>query len=108
MPAPVKLFDVANGNGVVNSGETVARGTLIWYRNDAAKNQVIDAVCATNGYADVVAEAQRQNTTPPAKQVFFNRVITEFLRNAVRSVEINTAATAAGNQAGATIDADLP
>jgi hypothetical protein len=108
MPAPVKLFDVANGNGVVNSGETVARGTLVWYRDDAAKNKVIDAVCATNGYADVVAEAQRRNTTPPAKQVFFNRVLTDFLRAAVRSVEVNAAATAAGNQAGAAIDAELP
>jgi hypothetical protein len=38
MPAPNKLFDVANGNGATIGGETVVRGTLIWYKDNAAKS----------------------------------------------------------------------
>lgn len=115
MPAPNKLFDVANGNGAVISGETVVRGTLIWYKDNAAKDKVIDRFCAAYGYQDTIPNPlfgqNGQPATipnPQSKQAFFNRQLMNYIKDVVRSQGINAAAATAAAGAATTEDADLP
>lgn len=111
MPAPTKLFDVSNGNGAVIGGETVDRGTLIWFRGNAAKSKVIDAFVYAYGYQDNVDDPNNPGQTipnPVSKQPYFNRIIRDYIRDVVRGREIAVAeATARATAAGA-IDTDLP
>lgn len=115
MPAPTKLFDVSNGNGAVISGETVDRGTLIWFRDNAAKNKVIDNFVYAYGYTDTVPNPNFGQPGEPAtipnpvgKQPFFNRIIRDYIRDVVQSREIKAAEDAARATAAGTIDTDLP
>jgi len=119
--APTKLFDVSNGNGAVISGTTVTRGTIIWYRDNEAKNKVMQAFADAYGYQATVPNPAfgpskpEDPVTNPATipnpqgiQVFFNRQITQYIKDVVRGVEVKMAAEAAAASAGSTIDADLP
>lgn len=113
--APTKLFDVSNGNGVVSGGVTVARGTLIWYRDNAAKNKVIDNFCAAYGYQETVPNPNAGQPgepdtipNPQGKQVFFNKQISNYIRDIVRSQAIKVASETAAKTAADAEDADLP
>jgi len=111
MPAPTKLFDVTNGNGATLGGETVDRGTLIWYRDNAAKNKVVDNFVYAYGYTDNVPDPDNPGQTipnPTNKQAFFNRIIRDYIKDVVRGREIKVAEDTAKATAGSTIDADLP
>lgn len=111
MPAPTKLFDVSNGNGAVIGGETVTRGTLIWYKDNAAKDKVIERFCDAYGYQENVPDPNNPGATipnPQSKQTFFNRKLTQYIKDVVRSQGINAAAATAAAGAATTEDADLP
>lgn len=115
MPAPTRLFDISNGNGATVNGETVDRGTLIWYRDNAAKNDVVDSVCLAYGYQATVTNPNfgrpgepETIPNPQSKQAFFNRQVTQWLRETIRSVKLRTAEATARETADAAILADLP
>ncbi len=94
MPAPSKLFDISNGNGAVIGGETVTRGTLIWYANNAAKNKVEDQFALAYGYQATVTNPAFNPAlpvdpitnpatipNPQSKAAFFNRQLTQFIKD---------------------------
>ena len=114
MPAPTKLFDVGNGNGAVIGGETVTRGTLIWYKDNAAKNKVEDQFALAYGYqATIPNPLFGQNgepatiPNPQSKAAFFNKQLTAYIKDIVKASQVQAAATAAAS-ASATADTDLP
>ena len=76
--APTKLFDVRNGNGIVDNGTAQPVATYVAYKDAAAKQAVIDALCDVGNY-DALDPATR-----PTKQAFANREITNWLRERVR------------------------
>jgi hypothetical protein len=80
MPAiPTKLFDVRQGNNSVDSDATVyPRATLIVFRDNAAKDAVIDA------FADVHGWEAMDAGTRPNKQAFFNQELQYLIRETVR------------------------
>ena len=115
MPAPTKLFDVANGNGAVIGGETVTRGTLIWYKDNAAKNKVEDQFALAYGYqVNIPNPLFGQNgepatiPNPQSKAGFFNRQLTPYIKDVVKSSQVQAAAATAAASASATADTDLP
>lgn len=77
--APAKLFDVRNGNGIVDNGVAQPVATYIAFRDAAAKAAVIDALCDQGNY-DALDPATR-----PSKQAFANREIQFWLRDKVRA-----------------------
>lgn len=76
--APSKLFDVRNGNGIVDNGTAQPVATYIAYKDAAAKQAVIDALCDVGNYDAL------DPTTRPSKQAFANREISNWLRERVR------------------------
>ena len=111
MPAPTKLFRIDNGNGAVLNAETITRGTVIWYRNNEAKQSVIDDFCAAYEYQATVPDPARPGQTipnPQSQQEFFNDQLRRFIREVIRGQRVQTAANSAGASAGAAADGDLP
>lgn len=119
--APTKLFDVRNGNGIVDNGVTQAQATYIVYKDQPAKQKVLDAFVSAYGYQATVpnpafdsskpVDAQTNPQTipnPQSKQAFFNRQLTAYIRDIVRSEAIKTAAKTASDSAATTADSDLP
>lgn len=76
--APAKLLDVRNGNGIIDAGVTQAQATYIVYKDVAAKQDVIDALCDLGNY-DALNPATR-----PGRQAFANQEIKNWLRDKVR------------------------
>jgi hypothetical protein len=111
MPAPTKLFRVDNGNGAVINAETITRGTVIWYRDNAAKQSVIADFCDAYGYQATVPDPARSGQmmpNPVSQQDFFNEQLRRYLREVIRGQRVQVAANSAGASAGAAADADLP
>lgn len=111
MPAPIKLFSVNKGNGAVINAETATHATLIWYRDNAAKQSVIDDFCAAYGYQATIPDPARPGQTipnPQSQQDFFNDQLRRFIREVIRGQRVQAAASSAGASAGAAADADLP
>lgn len=111
MPAPNKLFDIKNGNGVVDGAETVTRGTLIWYGDNAAKDKVIDRFCAAYGYQDNIDDPNnpgQQIPNPQGRQAFFNARLTDFIKDVVKAQAIREASATAAATADSTETTDLP
>ena len=111
MPAPTRLFSVISGNGAVLNAETATRATLIWYRDNAAKQSVIDDFCAAYGYQATVPDPARPGQTipnPVSQQDFFNDQLRKYIREVIRGQRVQAAANSAGASAGAAADADLP
>lgn len=106
MPIPTKLFDVSNGNGVIDAGVPYPSATVIVYRDAAAKNKIIDAVARAGSYSATLPGGVTPN--PQSKQVFFNKWLSNTIRDIVRNDAVSEAARAAAVAAGATADADLP
>lgn len=77
--APTKLFDIRNGNGIVDAGVAQPQATYIAFRDATAKQVVIDALCDQGNY-DALDPATR-----PSKQAFANREIQFWLRDKVRA-----------------------
>lgn len=106
MPIPTKLFDVSNGNGVIDAGVPYPSATVIVYRDAAAKTKVLDAVARAGQYSATLPDGVTPN--PQNKQAFFNKWLTNIIRDIVRNDVVSDAARAAATAAGATADADLP
>lgn len=111
MPAPTRLFRIDDGNGAVLNAETATRATLIWYRDNAAKQSVIADFCDAYGYQATVSDPARPGQTipnPVSRQDFFNDQLRKHIREVIRGQRVQTAANSAGASAGAAADADLP
>ena len=119
--APTKLFDVRNGNGIVDNSVAQPQATYIAYKDAAAKQKVLDAFATAYGYPATVpnpafdsskpVDAQTNPQTipnPQTKQAFFNRQLTAYIRDIVRSEAIKTAAKTASDTASTAVDLDLP
>lgn len=125
---PTRLFDVRNGNGLVDNGTTYTRATYIAFKDNASKDAIIDAVCAMGGYqatvpnpaydpndgsritfdAALVEGSQPTIANPQTKQAFFNKRIEQFLRDNYRAWKTSAAEKAAKATAEAAADAELP
>lgn len=111
MPAPTKLFKIINGNSATIDAETVTRGTLIWYRDNAAKLRVIDNFAIAYGYPNTVPDPVNPGATipnPQSKQSFFTIQLYQYMRDVVRGVDIQLAQKAAADAAAATSEAEIP
>lgn len=102
--APTKLFDVKNGNGIVDNGVAQAQATYVVYRDANAKTAIIQAFCDAYGYQATI----NGQPNPQSKQAFFNQQITHYIKDVYRAQLVKTAAEAAGKTAGDNADADLP
>ena len=121
MPAPTKLFDVSNANGATIGGETVVRGTLIWYKDNAAKNKVEDQFAIAYGYPVTVTNPTYNPAlpvdpitnpqtipNPQSKGVFMNKQLTQYIKDIVKASQVQAAAATAAATAGTSADAELP
>ena len=101
---PARLFDVRNGNGLTLDGTTYNRATVIVFKDNAAKDAVIDAFADARGYHATI-DGQ---PNPQSKQAFFNAAIQQFIKDVHRSQKGNAAAASAKTTAEAAADAELP
>lgn len=117
MQVPTRLFDVRNGNGLVENGTTYNRATYIAFKDNASKDAIIDAVCAMGGYQATIPNpaydpnvegSQPTIPNPQTKQAFFNKRIEQFLRDNYKAWKISTAEKAAKATAESAADAELP
>lgn len=114
---PTRLFDVRNGNGLTENSVTYNRATYIAFKDNAAKDAVIDAICAMGGYQATVPNpaydpkvqgSQPTIANPQTKQQFYNKRIEQFLRDNYRAWKTSVAEKAAKATAEAAADAELP
>ena len=121
MPAPTKLFDVSNANGATIGGETVVRGTLIWYKDNAAKNKVEDQFAIAYGYPVTVTNPAfnpalpvdpitnpQTIPNPQSKAAFMNKQLTRYIKDIVKSSQVQAAAATAAASAATSADTELP
>jgi len=79
MPLPKKLFDVRNLANAVDADTTdYPQCTGVVFRDNAARNKVLDAFADQYGY---------NSETDGTKQQFFNRVLTSQIKAIVRNNE---------------------
>lgn len=108
---PTKLFDVRNGNGVVDSGVTYPNAIVIPFKDAAAKTKTVDAIATAYGYQATIPDPVNPGQTianPQSKAAFANKQIAAYLRDNLESVSLNTAAEAARKTAKTASDAELP
>ncbi len=119
--APTRLFDVRNGNGIVDNGTAQPVATYIVFKDTAAKQRVIDSFAYVYGY---VANVPNPNfdpkkaidpvtnpqliPNPQPKQAFFNQQILKFIRQTVKMGGIDLAVKAAEADTNTSLDAILP
>lgn len=89
MPAvPTKAYDVRQGNQSVDSDSTVyPRATLIVFRDNAAKEMVIEAFAKLGSYQETI----NGQPNPQSKQGFFNSELQAFIKERVRDARSRTA-----------------
>jgi hypothetical protein len=119
--APARLFDVRNGNGIVDGGTVQPVATFIVFKDTAAKQKVIDSFAYIYGYVanvpnpdfdpkkaiDPVTNPQLV-PNPQSKQSFFNQQILKFLRQTVKMADVDLAIKAAEADTNNALDAILP
>ena len=76
--APTRLYDVRNGNGIVDNGTAQPQATYIAYKDAAAKQAVIDAFCDVGNYDGL------DPATRPTRQAFFNRELLAHVKDVVK------------------------
>lgn len=101
---PTKLFDVRNGNGIVDGANVQAFATYIAYKDSTSKNKIIDAFADAYGYQATI-EGQ---PNPQSKQQFFNAKLTAYIRDVYKAQQVSVAEKAARDSAGTTADGELP
>ena len=107
---PTKLFDVRNGNGVVDGGTTYTAAIVIPFGTVGGRT----AIQNKNAFLDAFADANSYSATLPdgtaniTKQQFFIRALTDYMRTNYKAGVVNTAASAAGKTAGDVVDAEVP
>lgn len=112
MPAiPNKLFDVRNGNGVTDTDSTVYnRAELIVFKDNAAKNAMLDAFAAVRGYQATIPDPQNQGQTipnPKGTLVFFRQELTAILKEIYKAYKVQAAIKAAQDSANASVTDEL-
>lgn len=106
---PVKLFDVRNGNRVVDNGTTYPQAIVIPFKDKAAKDKLIDAFAKAYNYQDTIpGENGTTIPNPQSKTVFANRQITRYLKDILESAEVNAASDAARKTASDALKTELP
>ena len=108
---PVKLFDVRNGNGVIDGGTTYAQAIVIPFRDAAAKQKLIDAIAAQYAYPATVPDPHDNTKTianPQTKNVFAMKKITVYLNDVIRAASVQASRKTAEDAANAAIDTELP
>lgn len=91
---PTKLFDVRNGNGVVDAGTTYPQAIVIVFKDKAAKDEMIDAFAAQYGYRATIPDPANPGQTianPQTKQAFMHRHITAYFRDVAKGAAVATA-----------------
>lgn len=101
---PTRLFDVRNGNGVVDGATTYPAATVIPYKDAASKTKIVDAFCTAYGYQDTINGAPN----PQSKQAFFNARLTAYIKGVYQSEAVKAAEKAAGDAARNSTDAEVP
>ena len=101
---PTKLFDVRNGNGIVDGANTQAFATYIAYKDSASKNKIIDAFADAYGYQATINDAPNSQS----KQQFYNAKLTAYIRDVYRAQQIGAAEKVARDSASTTADGELP
>lgn len=89
-----KLFDVRNGNNATIGTDTYVNATIIGYQNGSGKQKVIDAFCKVGGYQDNIPDPSNPEQTipnPMSRQQFFNRELTQFIKDRIRHARSVTA-----------------
>lgn len=110
MPIPTKLFDIQNGNGAVLD-VTYPRATLIAFKDNAAKDAVMDAFALARGYQAMIPDPANPSNTipnPQSKQQFFHKSIEQFIRDTYRASKVAVAVNTAKATAEAAADNELP
>ncbi|MCI0550615.1 MAG: hypothetical protein L0287_06650 [Anaerolineae bacterium] len=71
---------------------------------DGVANRVVNGLCKRYNYSDTLEHGE---PNPETKAQFAKRKVVEFIKRAVRDVEIESASKAAGDAAGASADIDI-
>lgn len=94
MPAPTKLLAVVSAVDATNDSEDVLHGSIIWFRDAAAKSEVITAFAEAMGY-----NQSGNNTVSQAE--FFNACVADYITTIIKNNFINKAVTLAAESAQA-------
>ncbi len=108
---PTKLFDVRNGNGIVDSGTTYPQAVTIVFKDLASAQAVYDAFASQYGYTATIPDPANPGQTianPQSKKQFFMAKVTLYIKDTYRADAVNTATKAAGTSASATVDGVVP
>lgn len=108
---PTKLFDVRSGNGVVDTGVTYPRATVVVFKDNTSKDALIDAFAAEYSYQAIVPNPAIPGQTmanPQSKQGFFNEKLSVYLKDIYKAHKTKAAAKAANDTAASAADAELP
>lgn len=108
---PTKLFDVRNGNGVVDSGTTYPFAITIVFKDKASHDAVVAAFASQYGYQATIpdpANAGQTIANPRSTKQFTMAKITQFLKDIYRADAVTAATKSAGATASSAVDAVVP
>ena len=108
---PARLFDVRNGNGIVDNAVAQPFATYIAYKDSASKNKIIDAFATAYGYQANIPDPANPGQTipnPQSKQGFFNARLTAYIKDVYKAQQVATAAKTASDTAASAADAEVP
>ena len=108
---PTKLFDVRNGNGVVDSGTTYPFAITIVFKDKASHDAVVAAFASQYGYQATIpdpANAGQTIANPQSTKQFTMAKITQYLKGIYRADAVTAATKSAGTTASSAVDAVVP
>jgi hypothetical protein len=103
VPPPSKRYQVGRLFRANVNGETVNHGALIWFRDKASADVVLDAFADKFGYGETITmpQGQERRYEGMTKADFFELVLTRLIRSTV--IEYRRA-----NAETASVTAELP
>lgn len=108
---PTKLFDVRNGNGIVDSGTTYPFAITIVFKDKASHDAMIAAFASQYGYSATIPDPANPGQTlpnPQSTKQFTMSKITQYLKDIYRADAVTTATKSAGTTASSAVDAVVP
>jgi len=108
---PTKLFDVRNGNGVVDSGTTYPFAIVIPFKDKASHDALIAAFASQYGYQATLPDPANPGQTipnPQSTKQFMMAKMTQYLKDIYRADAISTATKSAGTTASSAVDSVVP
>ena len=108
---PTRMFDVRNGNGVVDTGVTYPQAIVIVFKDKASKDEFIDAVATQYKYQATIPDPANPGSAianPVSKAAFANKQITAYCRDIVSAASAASAVDAARKTATDAAEAKLP